>query len=367
MSLWSSGGHDAEPGVVAMDADRLLAAHRAATDFYRDQLAGATGPRRYLTDRGLGPVVNEDLPWRIGYAPPGWTSLTDHLRAAGFSTADLIAAGLSRLTRRGDVIDHFRDRVMFPLRDAPHRVVGFLGRAAPTAPAHVPKYLNSPDTVIYHKGRLLFGLAEQAERFAAGWAPALVEGPADALAVWLSYHRVRRPGLVAVATCGALLTRDQVAVISAQPGTGVHGLLVAFDGDEAGRTAADRAWRLLGAGRAVELPPGTDPGTFLTRPGGRAALRRVLERGPRPLCDEVLDHRLDQVLERHPEALSYVEGRINTVRALAPFIAGLDAADAVRLVRHVAARTGVGIDTVAACVTEVLGRRTSRPHPAAAG
>jgi DNA primase len=152
-SVEASGGQRGEAGAVAQTVvwARLVDANTAATAFYREQLLGPTGegPARYLTSRGLGHVMGRNSVWQVGYAPQGWTVLLEHLQTAGFTGREVLAAGLARRTRRGTLIDTFRDRVMCPVREETGAVAGFIGRAAPAAGPDVPKYLNTSDTALY--------------------------------------------------------------------------------------------------------------------------------------------------------------------------------------------------------------------------
>ncbi|MGN9808142.1 toprim domain-containing protein [Micromonospora sp. BQ11] len=356
--------------------------------YYRGQLAHADGPRAYLTERGLGVVVQREWPWRIGYAPPGWSSLTHHLRAAGFTDEELIGAGLSARTRGdpGRLIDVFRDRIVFPVRDPAGHAVAFLGRAGPGAGDNVPKYINSAETAIYEKGRLLFGVAEQQDRLDARWTPVLVEGPADVLAVWLSYSRSGRAGAVAVAPCGTTLTDHQSAILRELPGA-ANGIVAAFDADPAGRDAVNRAWQLLRQPRppgpllVTEFVAGADPADQLRRPNGRAQLRTALQRRARPMLDAVVDHRLARLVERHSRLLEDIDGRCAAVRALVPLVfEAMSTDEAVRVGRRIVTHTGAGVDTVVIAalvhledalhdlrphveVAAMARARLARPHP----
>ncbi|MEU1681244.1 toprim domain-containing protein [Micromonospora zamorensis] len=339
---------------AGLEPGRLLAAVDAAVSYYRAQLAHADAPRAYLVERGLGVLVQREWPWRVGYAPPGWSALTGHLRAAGFTPEELIGAGLSTRTRTGPdrLIDVFRDRVMFPVRDPAGHTVAFLGRAGPHA-GDVPKYLNNPRTAIYNKSHLLFGLAEQQDRIAARWTPVLVEGPADVLAVWLSYSRSGRTGAVALAPCGTTLSDTQATILRELPGA-ARGLVTAFDADPAGRAAVDRAWQLLRQARcpgpllAAEFRAGADPADLLRAPHGRAALRATLRRRAQPMLDAVVDHRLTRLVERHPRLLEDIDGRCAAVRALVPLLfEATNPQEAITVARRIVAHTGVGVDTVA--------------------
>ncbi|MEV7986777.1 toprim domain-containing protein [Micromonospora sp. NPDC085948] len=334
---------------------RLLAAVEAAVTYYRAQLRQTDGPRAYLAQRGLGVLVRREWPWRVGYAPPEWSSLTDHLLAAGFTAKELVSAGLAQRTRSDPnrLIDVFRDRIMFPVRNPAGQAVAFLGRCRPASVVRVPKYINSPRTAIYDKGHLLFGIAEQQERLSARWTPVLVEGPADVLAVWLSYSRSGASGAVALAPCGTTLTDDQAATLRNLPGA-AQGIVAAFDADQAGSRAVDRAWRLLrqqplpGPLLVAEFAAGADPADLLRRPNGRAQLRAALRRRARPMLDAVLDHRLTRLVERHPRLLEDVDGRCAAVRVLVPLLfQAASPDDAIRLARRIVALTGAGVDTVA--------------------
>ncbi|MFF0097687.1 toprim domain-containing protein [Micromonospora sp. NPDC005257] len=336
---------------LGLDVGRLIAAVEAAVTYYRDQLAHADGPRAYLADRGLGVIAEREWPWRIGYAPAGRTSLTRHLRAVGFSDDELVGAGLSRRDRAGRLIDMFRDRIVFPVRDPFGHAVAFLGRAGPGAGDGVPKYINSPESAIYDKGRLLFGMAEQQDRLDARWMPVLVEGPADVLAVWLSYSRSHRQGAVALAPCGTMLTGYQATILRELPGAAA-GIVAAFDADPAGRDAVDRAWQVLRQPRVPEpllvagFAAGVDPADLLRRPNGRAQLRVALQGRARPMLDAVIDHRLARLVKRHPRLLEDIDGRCAAVHALVPLLFDAASPDqAVRVGRRIATLTGVGADT----------------------
>ncbi|MEU8220153.1 toprim domain-containing protein [Micromonospora taraxaci] len=351
--------------------ERLLAAVEAAVTYYRAQLEHAEGPRAYLAERGLGAVVQREWPWRVGYAPPGWSSLTRHLRAVGFTAEELVGAGLSTRTRGEPdrLIDVFRDRIVFPVREPSGHAVAFLGRTGPGAANGVPKYINSPETAIYDKGRLLFGVAEQQDRLNERWTLVLVEGPADVLAVWLSYSRSQQTGAVALAPCGTMLTDDQAAILRELAG-GAGGIVAAFDADPAGRGAVDRAWQLFsqqhlpGPLLVAEFSASADPADLLRRPNGRAQLRAALQRRARPMLDTVVDHRLARLVERHPRLLEDIDGKCAAVRVLVPLLfQATSPDDAIRVARRIVACTGTGVDTVATAAIAHLEDALHDLHP----
>ncbi|MFI7026290.1 toprim domain-containing protein [Micromonospora sp. NPDC049900] len=346
------------------DPRRLRAANRAAVAFYREQLGGehARGVRDYLRIRGLGTLARHDSDegparWLVGYAPRAWTALTHQLRAEGFTGQELVAAGLSVRTRNQRLIDRFRDRLMFPIRDPAGHPLGFIGRAAPAAGPAVPKYLNTPETALYRKGTVLFGVAEQQDRIQAGWRPVVVEGPIDAIAVRLSHTSHGRSGAIGVASCGTTLTHAQATILCNMPGAG-NGIVVAYDDDPAGHTATERAWSVL----RNAVPPGPllaaalaggDPADLLRSDGGRAAVRNAVQGQAYPLVQAVIDHRLTKLTTRHPRLFEDIAGRCAAVRAVVPLLFdAVNAAQATELATRVTERLGVGLDTVAIAMAE---------------
>lgn len=273
--------HDAE----------LVKVIAAAGRFYQACLERSWVPG-YLASRKLDAALLPGSPWRIGYAPAGWTTLLDQLRRDGFSDTDMLRAGLVTTGRNGQLRDYFHDRLIIPLRAEDHTAVGFIGRRHPdTSDDRGPKYLNTPDTQIFTKGRTLAGLAEGSNAFSQGAQPVLTEGPLDAIAV-----SIAAPGRYAgIAPCGTALTGHQAAALARAVPLDTRGVLVAFDGDTAGRAAAVRAyWRLIAVTTtltSITFPGGTDPAAIL-QIGGPAALAHALSSGVRPLADLVIDTRI---------------------------------------------------------------------------
>ncbi|MEU8797955.1 toprim domain-containing protein [Spirillospora sp. NPDC048819] len=313
-------------------------AHR----FFRARLAESWVPG-YLAGRGFPAGVQRR--WRIGYAPDDARSdarsLTGHLRTLGHGDDEIVASGLARRGPGGRLRDTFRDRAVFAIRTADGAVAGFIGRRRDGARG--PKYLNGPDTSLFHKGELLYGLHEARDRLAAGARPVIVEGPLDAIAV-----TVAGPAeYAAVATCGLALTSPQVDALATIADLDGAGVLVALDGDPAGRSGAVRAWdRLAGIGGPVDtaaLPTGRDPAGLL-HAGGRAAVLRAL-RTRTPLMDAVVD----AALERTGGALGGPEEQLAALRAASKIIATRPPEAAHQVVR-VAARMNVPT----ALVTEIL-------------
>lgn len=234
---------------------------------------------------------------RTWNAPSHSRCLVDHLRGLGAADQELLTAGLAHRARTGALIDRFRDRLTFPIHDRGGAVVGFIARRNPTAPDDGragPKYLNTPGTDLYRKGEHLFGLHEARAALAAGAAPALVEGPLDAIAVTLA----GAGQTVGVATLGTALTDRQADLLIPYIRLDGPGILVATDNDSAGQQAAERSyWQLTARGddpRRLVLPDGLDPADLFHRDGA-AALQTAISDSCN-LADTLLDARLTPAL-----------------------------------------------------------------------
>ena len=250
---------------VVMDGplDALAAAQR----FYRDQLRSAQPAIEYLKKRGV--TGDTAKLFGIGYAPESWDALSSFLKDARHA----VDAGLLIERDGGGVYDRFRNRIMFPIRDTRGRVIGFGGRTLGNDPA---KYLNSPETPLFHKGRNLYGLYE-AKQSSKSNLPYLlvVEGYMDV--VMLAQHGIPQ----AVATLGTATTREHLALLFKSTSK----VVFCFDGDRAGRSAA---WRALEQAlpevyesrecQFMFLPDGHDPDS-LVQQIGQEAFRR-LRRSP---------------------------------------------------------------------------------------
>lgn len=237
-----------------------------AERFFREQLAGAEGPRAYLAARGIPDELAER--YRLGFAPPGWRGLLEALRGS-CSLEDLIAAGLAGRSRKSnEPYDRFRNRLMFPIRDASGRLVGFGGRALDDDKA---KYLNTAETARFHKGRLLYGLDLAKRILREAGRVLLVEGYFDVLGAVAAGEEATVAGM------GTALTPEQARLL----GRYTDEVVVGYDGDEAGERAFRRAMPLLlaeGLGvRRMRLPADRDPDSFRLEEGGEALRRAVAE------------------------------------------------------------------------------------------
>jgi DNA primase len=250
-----------------------------AARFFEAELAGerGAGARRYLSGRGLEGEARKHF--RIGYGPPDRFALRDHLAGKGVDAALMMEAGL--LVHGEEIAvpyDRFRDRIMFPIHDMRGRVVAFGGRAMSSEVA--AKYLNSPETPLFHKGHLLFNHHNARKGAHDAGQIIVVEGYVDVIAMTLAGFPQT------VAPLGTALTEDQLGLLWRMADEPV----ICLDGDKAGRKAASRAidlaLPLLEPGKSLAfalLPDGQDPDD-LARSGGKAAVAEVLG-AARPLVD----------------------------------------------------------------------------------
>ena len=311
------------PQPTGVSDDEALAALQLAAEHWGSHAHHASD---YLTSRGLSDVAAHPDQYRIGYAPDRWTDLVETLRSRGIRDETLLQTGLATRSRRGTLIDLFRGRLMFPILDNDHgHVVGAIGRDI-TGHGSAPKYINSPTTTWYHKSRLLYGYTEQRTELAQGFTPVLVEGPIDVLAV----RRLQQP-LVPIAPSGTALTPNHVQAL-ADIATSPR-IIVAFDADDAGRTAASRAYPLLkdnfAAVRYLPLPAGADPATAIAEHGDHDLFRPGTLK---PLADLVTDQALGDDPTR--DALT----RIDATHRAAGQIAAMPAHEWTRQVNRVSAQ-----------------------------
>jgi DNA primase catalytic core len=335
---------------VGMDPARLYAANADAAACYAALLPDHQPAIDYLRRRGVADAAAPGSAWQLGYAPPGWRTLVDHLRERGFRDDELYAAGVAVHGRHGQLRDRFRDRLVFPVHDQYGQVVGFTARDL-SGRADVPKYLNTPETVIYHKGRLLYGLGVHLAHPPAGGRMPLaivVEGAADALATWRMGKSIAAlPDAVPiypVAPCGTALTADQLQLLRDTLPAGTS-LAIAFDGDPAGRRAFTRAYPLLrtwpGTAYAITLPAGRDPADLLATQGPAGGLA-ILARRMAPAARTALTATLDRL---HADGAItdprvYPADRHRAIAAIADYFID-HPADTPALARAAARRLGI--------------------------
>ncbi len=250
--------------------DDIYRANEEALEYWA---SGANGhaATSYLRRRGID-VASLPEPYRVGYARPGWTNLVNHIDPAQRTAA--LAAGIIVHTKDGRLIDRFRDRVIFPIREPAGPIAGFIGRSLSTG-SDTPKYLNTAASETFNKSSLLYGLHE-ADR-AGGFRPILVEGPLDALALAATCRVTRTRDLLPIATSGTALTAQHAEQVAGWCHQHRVNPVIAYDADPPGRAAAIRAGELLRDHglhtHIATLPAGLDPAEHLAVAGDLAPFR----------------------------------------------------------------------------------------------
>jgi DNA primase len=308
--------------------------HAQATAFYQKSLQGSGGKkaREYLAGRGLTPEVMET--YRLGYAPDGWEGLRNHLQNKGLSLELAQEMGLVMARASGGYYDRFRDRIMFPIADRTGRVVAFGGRVMGEGE---PKYLNSPESPLYSKGRLLYGLPQAAQALRQQDLALVVEGYLDLLA--LRVHGIEP----VLATLGTALTRDQVRLLKSL----VSRVVLVFDGDAAGAAAMRRAFPLFAeedlAVKALPLPAGMDPDNYVQAHGPE------LFQSPWETAQPMFAFILEGLSKTHGED---IDGRVRLLADLRPYFQALgDPVEQDLWLRFTAGRLGVEEGSLRASLT----------------
>lgn len=291
---------------------RLAQANKAAAAFYTRALASpeAQVGRRFLADRGF----DEDAWARfgVGFAPRSWDALLGHLRSAGFSDAEILAAGLATQGARG-TYDRFRGRLVWPIRDAAGDVLGFGARKL-HEDDNGPKYLNTPETPLYRKSQVLYGIDLARREIARAKQVVVVEGYTDVMAAHLA-------GVTsAVATCGTAFGSEHAALLRRyildDDAFGAE-VIFTFDGDAAGQKAALRAFegdqRFVAQTFIAVSPDGMDPCELRLARGDAAVRELVATRAP------LFAFAIRSALAGYD--LSTAEGRVGAVRRAAPLVA----------------------------------------------
>lgn len=312
---------------------RLVEAHNLATKFYQEQLRTpeAAHARKFLTERGFDESAWDQF--GVGYSPAGWDGLRSFLKSKGFSEEDLLAGGLLVQGQRG-AYDRFRDRVMWPIRDSGGDTIGFGARKLSESDQG-PKYLNTPETPIYKKSQVLYGIDLARRDMAKQQHAVVVEGYTDVMACHLS-------GITtAVATCGTAFGSDHVKVLrrilmddEAKPAS----VIFTFDGDEAGKKAAIKSFnedQKFAASTFVAVEPhGLDP-CDLRMQGGAEAVQKLIA-AKIPLFEFVIKSTIADFDLANPE------GRIAAMRAVVPIVKSIkDSALRPEYVRIVSGWLGI--------------------------
>ncbi|OHO54530.1 DNA primase [Corynebacterium sp. HMSC035E02] len=304
----STGARDEKPGTRR----RLIAANKAAHEFYRQQLETpqAAAAREFLLDRGFSKEIIYEF--ECGYAPEGWDTATKHLLRMGFSFEELEAAGISKMGKRGP-IDRFHRRLLWPIKDLSGNVIGFGARKL-YDDDKLGKYMNTPETMLYHKSKVLFGLDLAKRNIAEQHQAVVVEGYTDVMAMYAAGVKT------AVASCGTAFGPDHLQVLRRLmlDDSYFHGeLIYTFDGDEAGQKAAMRAFegeqKLTGQSFVSVAPDGMDPCDLRLARGDAAVRDLVADRIP------MFEFVIRSVISEF--SIDSAEGRLQALRRAVPVVA----------------------------------------------
>ncbi|MFJ3692888.1 DNA primase [Streptomyces sp. NPDC090052] len=290
---------------------RLVEAHKAAAQFYVEQLDSAEAEigRKFLAERGFDQAAATHF--SVGYSPAGWDHLTRYLRGKGFSDKELITSGLSQEARGGKPIDRFRGRLMWPIRDISGEVVGFGARKL-RDDDNGPKYLNTPETSIYKKSQVLYGIDLAKKEIAKSSRAVVVEGYTDVMACHLAGVTT------AVATCGTAFGTDHIKILRRLlMDNGSARVIFTFDGDAAGQKAALRAFeddQKFAAETYIAIAPdGMDPCDLRLAQGDESVRSLAEPRTP------LFEFALRQIISRYD--LETPAGRATALDEAAPVVA----------------------------------------------
>ncbi|GAA3371303.1 DNA primase [Streptomyces sannanensis] len=291
---------------------RLVEAHKIAAQFYVEQLDSpeAEIARKFLAERGFDQAAAQHF--GVGYSPAGWDHLTRYLRGKGFSDKELTLSGLSQEGRRGP-IDRFRGRLMWPIRDISGEVVGFGARKL-RDDDNGPKYLNTPETAIYKKSHVLYGIDLAKKDIAKSSRAVVVEGYTDVMACHLAGVTT------AIATCGTAFGGDHIKILRRLlMDNATAEVIFTFDGDAAGQKAALRAFeddQKFAAETSIAITPGgMDPCELRLAEGDEAVQQLVRSRTP------LFEFAIRQIVKRHN--LDTPAGRAAALDEAAPIVANI--------------------------------------------
>lgn len=356
-----------EDGAAATDHGnraRILSANQSAADYYVAQLGTpeAEPGRKFLGERGFDASAAERF--GVGFAPRGGL-LGKHLKTLGFTEDELVTAGLLGRGDRGDGYDRFRGRLVWPIRDVTGATLGFGARKL-LDDDQGPKYLNTPETPVYHKSQVLYGLDLAKRDIARGRQVVVVEGYTDVMACHLAGVTT------AVATCGTAFGVDHIRMIRRVMGdvdnrdsTGTGEVIFTFDPDEAGQKAASRAFaeeqRFAAQTFVAVAPDGLDPCDLRLKKGDGAVKNLIKTRKP------MFEFMVRRVLDTHN--LETVEGRVAALREAAPVVASIrDQALSIGYRRNLAGWLGMDVDEVTRAVRSVgQAPRAEEPREAPSG
>ncbi|KZF01749.1 MAG: DNA primase [Rhodococcus sp. (in: high G+C Gram-positive bacteria)] len=313
---------------------RLIAANSAAQEFYAARLRepDAQTARDYLTERNFDGQAA--LTYGCGYAPDGWDTLTKHLLSSGFEAKEIIDAGLATPGKRGTPIDRFRRRLVWPIRSQSGDVIGFGARKLFDDDTMPGKYINTPETMLYKKSQVLFGLDLARKDIAKSHQAVIVEGYTDVMAMHLAGVKT------AVASCGTAFGEDHLAMLRRlmMDDSYFRGeVIYTFDGDAAGQAAAMKAFegdqKIAGQTFVAVAPDGMDPCELRQKSGDGAVRDLVARRTP------MFAFVVKSLLSEHD--LDTPEGRVEALRRTVPVVARIkDASLRDEYARQLAGWTG---------------------------
>jgi len=283
--------------------ERLYKLNNLVANYYRECLFRTNQGKKvinYFKKRGINDTSVEK--YRLGYAPPGWDALTNFLKKKGYSCEELIKAGLIKKSKiEGKYIDYFRDRIIFPIFNLSGRIIGFGGRVLDSS---LPKYINSPETLIYNKGSNLYNLNLSKEDIRKKNYIIIVEGYTDVLITQqYGFNNI-------AASLGTALTTKQIDLIKRFTDT----VLIAYDSDSAGNMATLRSLDLLvKAGleiKVIALSQGYDPADFLIKKG-RETFQNLIDRSL-----SLIDYKLKLLYSKY--SIKTIEGKVKVVKEILP-------------------------------------------------
>ena len=353
----SSGG----PKAPTVQRSRLLEANSQASLFYQEQLQlpTASHARELLIKRGFDKTASQSF--EIGYAPDQWDALSKFLLGKGFSAEELLLAGLTKEGTKG-AIDRFRNRLIWPIRDISGDLVGFGARKLASDEEDTgPKYLNTPETSIYKKSQVLYGLDKAKKEIAKKRQVVIVEGYTDVMAA----HLAGIP--TAVATCGTAFGDEHIRILRRllMDDDAFRGeVIFTFDGDAAGQKAALRAFgddqKFVTQTFVAVEPSGLDP-SDLRQEMGDAALRDLIARRV-PLFEFAIKSSIKQF------DLGNADGRVQALNAAAPLIGKIrDASLRPEYARSLAGWLGMEVEVVMAAVKKNTSTKPASNDTAVAG
>ncbi len=315
------------------ERSKLTDVNQRAAEWFTEQLYEDEGApvREYLKERGFDRADADTF--RLGYAPNDWERLVRAMTTAGMDQRDLVKTGLATRNDRGGLRDRFRGRLMFPIQDASGDVIGFGGRVLPFldyGDFDPPKYLNTPETPLYHKSRVLYGLPQARASMSREGHVLVCEGYTDVMAL-------HKAGLTsAVATCGTAMGEDHVRLLTKY----APRLVLSFDGDAAGAKAAQRAWSIAKGFkvdvRVLILPPGADPADVVRAEGGVESLRTMLAD-----AESIIPFTIRQVVAEHD--LASEEGVAAALKAAVALLGEVEDQDLRRTYARTEVADGLGV------------------------